>query len=107
MLLHSLEADGGFGNGPKVGRHAFAVELEGPWYFDNETLAFSTEVSFEDWNVVGYYRRERSQLFLSEDGEMRLLYLTTGAQEGGGGGMSYSWIQPIEGAGAYERSLGF
>jgi hypothetical protein len=106
MLLHSLEADGGIGNGPKVGRHAFAVELEGPWYFDNETLAFSTEVSFEDGNVVGYYRRERSQLFFSEDGEMRPLYLTTGAQEGGSG-MSYSLIQLIEGAGAYERSLGF
>ncbi|KAE8446957.1 hypothetical protein EG329_011439 [Mollisiaceae sp. DMI_Dod_QoI] len=106
MLLHSLEADGGFGSGPKVGRHAFAEAMEGPWRFDNETLAFSTEVEFEDGSVKGYFRRERPQLFFSEDGEARPLFLTTGVQEVGSG-MSYSLIQPIEGAREWERSFGF
>lgn len=96
MLLHSLELGGGFGSGPKVGRHAFAEKLDGPWTFDNETLAFSTHVEFDDGTAKNYYRRERPQLFFSEDGEMRPLYLTTGVQEVDSP-MSYSLIQPIEG----------
>ncbi|CZR65495.1 uncharacterized protein PAC_15395 [Phialocephala subalpina] len=106
MLLHSLEPEGGFGSGPKVGRHAFAEKLDGPWTFDNQTLAFSTHVEFEGSEAKDYYRRERPQLFFSEDGKMRPLYLTTGVQEVNSP-MSYSFIQPIEGAKEYEESLGF
>ena len=94
MLLHSLEADGGFGAGPKVGRHAFARRWEGPWTFVNETLAFDTTVRYEDGRVVRFYRRERPQLFFSDDGLMRPLYLTTGVQEQGSA-MSYSVVVPV------------
>jgi hypothetical protein len=104
MLLHSLEAGGGFGDGPKVGRHAFAENFEGPWTFNNETLAFNTHVEFTDGTSVDYYRRERPQLFFSEDEEMVPLYLTTGVQEVGSG-MSYSIIQPIKEAKRWEQEL--
>ena len=96
LLLHSLEAEGGFGDGPKVGRHAFARSWQGPWTFDNETLAFSTAVSFTDGTKIDYYRRERPQLFFSEDDEMRPLYLTTGVQEKDSP-MSYTVIQRVVG----------
>ncbi|KAH9221722.1 hypothetical protein DL95DRAFT_355051 [Leptodontidium sp. 2 PMI_412] len=104
MLLHSLEDGGGFGDGPKVGRHAFSKTLEGPWTFNAKTLAFDTTVVFEDGSFVDYFRRERPQLFFSEDGEMTPLYLTTGVQEVGKEG-SYTVIQPLGGAAYYERQL--
>ncbi|KAL5320041.1 hypothetical protein ACEPPN_013100 [Leptodophora sp. 'Broadleaf-Isolate-01'] len=104
MLLHSLEDGGGFGDGPKVGRHAFSKTLEGPWTFNAKTLAFDTTVIFEDGSFVDYFRRERPQLFFSEDGEMTPLYLTTGVQEVGKEG-SYTVIQPLGGAAYYERQL--
>ena len=96
MLLHSLEPDGGFGDGPKVGRHAFSRSVEGPWTFNNETLAFSTQVAFDDGTSVDFFRRERPQLLFSADGEVRPLVLTTGVQEKGGKG-SYSVMVPIGG----------
>ena len=105
MLTHSLEPDGGFGDGPKVGRHSFSRTIEGPWTFNNRTLAFSTLVEFSDGTSVDYYRRERPQLFFSEDGSMTPLYLTTGVQERGSA-MSYSVIQPLSGAKAWEEKLG-
>jgi len=107
MLMHSLEADGAFGSGPKVGRHAFAREFDGAWTFNNRTLAFNTSVQFTDGSTVAFFRRERPQLFFSEDGEMVPLYLSTGVQEVGSG-QSYSVIQPLgEGSAAYEKELGF
>ncbi|KUJ19627.1 uncharacterized protein LY89DRAFT_457059 [Mollisia scopiformis] len=105
MLLHSLEPDGGFGSGPMVGRHAFAEKLEGEWTFDAETLAFSAVVEFQGGEVREFYRRERPQLFFSEDAEMKPLFLMTGVQEVGSE-MSYSLIQPIEGAREWEQALG-
>ena len=106
MLMHSLEPGGGFGDGPKVGRHAYASKFEGPWKFNNQTLAFNTTVDFTDGTSVDYFRRERPQLFFSEDGKMTPLYLTNGVQEKGQGD-SYTIVQPLKGAEAYEKSLGF
>ncbi|KAJ5377327.1 uncharacterized protein N7496_004736 [Penicillium cataractarum] len=94
MLVHSLLADAGFGDGPNVGRHAFARSWAGPWTFNNASVAFTTRVVFEDGFVVDYFRRERPSLFFSGDGEMRPVLLSTGVQEVGGMG-SYSLIQPI------------
>lgn len=105
MLLHSLEAGGGFGDGPKVGRHAFARKIDGPWTFNNQTLAFNTTVQYTDGTTINFYRRERPQLFFSEDGQMQPLYLTNGVQEDNSP-QSYSVIQPLGGAKAYEASLG-
>lgn len=105
MLLHSLEPEGGFGDGPKVGRHAFARKFEGPWTYNNETLAFNTTVEFTDGTKVDYFRRERPQLFFSEDGEMTPLYLTNGVQEKGNPS-TYSTIVPLRDAKKYEASLG-
>ena len=106
MLTHSLEPEGGFGDGPKVGRHAYSRTLEGPWTFNNRTLAFSTLMDFVDGTSVNFFRRERPQLFFSEDGNMTPLYLTNGVQEKGST-MSYTIIQPLAGAGEWERSCGF
>lgn len=106
MLLHSLEPDGGFGSGPKVGRHAFASKFEGPWTFNNQTLAYNTTVDYTDGTTINFYRRERPQLFFSDDGEMTPLYLTNGVQEVNSP-QSYSVIQPLGGAADYEASLGF
>ena len=106
MLTHSLEPEGGFGGGPKVGRHAYSRTLEGPWTFNNKTLTFSTLVEYNDGTNVDFYRRERPQLFFSEDGEMTPLYLTNGVQEEGSG-MSYTIIQPLPGAKGFESSQGF
>ena len=105
MLLHSLEPEGGFGDGPKVGRHAFARNFEGPWIYNNKTLAFNTTIEFTDGTKIDYFRRERPQLFFSEDGEMTPLYLTNGVQEKGNPS-TYSTIVPLRDAKKYEASLG-
>ncbi|KAG0647832.1 hypothetical protein D0Z07_5974 [Hyphodiscus hymeniophilus] len=105
MLTHSLEPDGSFGSGPKVGRHAYSRTLEGPWTFNNQTLAFSTLVEYSDGTSVNFYRRERPQLFFSEDGQMTPLYLSNGVQENGSS-MSYSVIQPLAGAKQWEKTFG-
>ncbi|PHH77096.1 hypothetical protein CDD83_4169 [Cordyceps sp. RAO-2017] len=94
MLLHSLEPDGGFGSGPKVGRHAWARNQTGPWTFGTETVAFGTAVEFDDGRAVDFYRRERPQLYFSDDGAMTPLLLTTGVQPRGSP-MSYSLIVPL------------
>lgn len=94
MLLHSLEPEGGFGNGPKVGRHAFARDYKGPWTFVDRSLAFSTEVKYTDGSVVDFYRRERPQLYFSDDGKMTPLFMTTGVQARSSP-MSYTVIVPI------------
>jgi hypothetical protein len=100
MLLHSLEADGGFGDGPKVGRHAYASSWEGPWTFNEKTLAFNTTAFFEDGSSIDFHRRERPQLLFSEDGEMTPLYMSNGVQEKDKEG-TWSLIVPI---GAHQKS---
>lgn len=92
---------------PRVGAHAFARNYEGPWTFNNKTLAYNTTVEFTDGTRTDYYRRERPKLYFSEDGEMRPLYLLNGVQEFNSSG-SYTLIQPIgQGARDYEKHLGF
>ncbi len=93
LLMHSLENGGGWG-GPKIGRHAFARDVHGPWTFGNTTLAFNTTVQFTDGSVVDYSRRERPQLLWSEDAIPRPIMLTTGVQEKGTP-QSYTLCQPI------------
>lgn len=106
MLLHSLEPDGGFGDGPKVGRHAYARSWEGPWTWNNNTLAYNTSVDYTDGTTINFSRRERPQLFFSEDGQMTPLFLTNGVQEKSSP-RSYTIVQPIgDGAARYVKSLG-
>lgn len=97
MLLHSLEPEGGFGDGPKVGRHAWAEHYEGPWTFGSKTLAFSTEVQYDDGTKIEFYRRERPQLHFAKDGFTPLV-MTTGVQPKDSP-MSYTVIVPIGDAG--------
>ncbi|KAF2100279.1 hypothetical protein NA57DRAFT_73890 [Rhizodiscina lignyota] len=99
MLSHSLEPLGGFGSGPNVGRHAYSKDIDGPWHFNNNTLAFSTLVDFTDGSSTNYYRRERPNLYFSEDGKMVPLFLGTGVQEVNSS-MSYSLIQPVGSSGS-------
>ncbi|KAL7954142.1 hypothetical protein V8C34DRAFT_320206 [Trichoderma compactum] len=98
MLLHSLEPAGGFGWGPQVGRHAYARNYTGPWTFGNRTLAFSTYVQYDDGFVTQFNRRERPELYFSNDGQMTPLLLSTGVQEQNSG-QSYSLIVPLGDAG--------
>lgn len=98
MLLHSLEADGGFGSGPKVGRHAWAKNYTGPWTFGSQTLAFSTEVEYDDGTTINFYRRERPEVYFSDDGLMTPLLLTTGVQPQNSP-QSYSIVVPLGDAG--------
>lgn len=107
MLLHALEsADNGVGSGPKVGRHAYARGWDGQWTYNNKTLAYSTYVEFTDGTATNYSRRERPQLFFSDDGEMTPLFLTNGVQEVDTS-QSYTIVQPIgDGANAFVESLG-
>lgn len=98
MLMHSLEPDGGFGDGPKVGRHAYARNYTGPWTFNDKTLAFNTTVEYEDGRKIDFFRRERPQLFFSKDGQKTPLLLTTGVQPRHNP-MSYTAIVPVGDAG--------
>lgn len=102
MLLHSLEPTGGFGDGPDVGRHAFARRWEGPWTFVSETLVYNTTIEYDDGSDITFYRRERPQLFFSEDGEMTPLFLTNGVQPMNSS-MSYTAIVPVGDAGQAGR----
>lgn len=107
MLMHSLDsADNGVGSGPKVGRHGYARNWDGEWTYNNETLAYSTYVEFTDGTATNYSRRERPQLYFSDDGLMTPLFLSNGVQEVNTS-QSYTLIQPIgDGASAYVESLG-
>lgn len=92
--------------GPRVGAHAFARDWQGPWTYNNITLAFNTTVEYDDGTAVEYYRRERPKLFFSEDGEMTPLYLVNGVQEFDTNA-AYTVIQPIgDGYEEYEDGLG-
>ncbi|KAF9891834.1 hypothetical protein FE257_003319 [Aspergillus nanangensis] len=93
--------------GPRVGAHVYARDWEGPWHYNNLTLAYNTTVEFTDGASTEYYRRERPKLYFSDDGEMTPLYLINGVQEFDSSA-SYTLIQPIgEKYRQYERSLGF
>ncbi|KAH8425103.1 uncharacterized protein LDX57_002852 [Aspergillus melleus] len=107
FLVHHM-VDIALGNkGPRVGAHAFANRWEGPWHYNNITLAYNTTVKFTDGTSVDYYRRERPKLYFSTDGEMTPLYLINGVQEFNSSA-SYTLIQPIgSGWRKYERGLGF
>lgn len=94
ILVHSLLPDAGFGDGPNVGCHAFSRSWQGPWTFNRKTTAFNTTVHFEDGSTMDYYRRERPNIFFSNDESMTPLFLSTGVQEVNSS-MSYSLIQPI------------
>ena len=94
FLAHSLEPGGGFGDGPKVGRHGFAADLFGAWTFGAAELAFITTVRFTDESSETYYRRERPQLLFSDDGAMTPTHLITGVQSVGSPN-SYTLIQPV------------
>jgi hypothetical protein len=108
LIMHDLEEYESTGvKGSKVGSHAFAKSYDGPWTFNNNTLAYNTTVQFKNGATIDYYRRERPKLFFSEDGLMTPLYLVNGVQEKHAKG-SYTLVQPIgSGAAAYEASLGF
>ncbi|ATY65351.1 Glycosyl hydrolase family five-bladed beta-propellor domain [Cordyceps militaris] len=98
MLTHSLAADGGFADGPSVGRHAYAREYAGPWTLAERSLAFDTTVRYEDGSATQFFRRERPQLLFAADGSMAPLLLTTGVQPRGSA-MSYTVIAPVGDAG--------
>lgn len=92
---------------PRVGAHMFARELGGPWRFRMHE-AFNSTVAYEDGGTQTFKRRERPNIFFSEDGEMTPLYLVTGVQEMGKSGPSYTFVQPIGTQWRdYESSIGF
>ncbi|EED14225.1 conserved hypothetical protein [Talaromyces stipitatus ATCC 10500] len=107
MLVHSLDSGDGLGHGPNVGYHAYARNWDGEWTYNNNTLAYSTYVSFTDGTATNYSRRERPQLFFSEDGNQTPLFIANGVQEVDSP-QSYTIVQPIgDGAKEYIKSLGF
>ncbi|KAL4894980.1 hypothetical protein BDV59DRAFT_211836 [Aspergillus ambiguus] len=78
FLVHHM-VDIALGNkGPRVGAHVFARDWQGPWHYNNITLAYNTTVEFTDGTTTEYYRRERPKLYFSDDGEMTPLYLING-----------------------------
>lgn len=83
-----------FGNGPNVGRHGYTEHLGNKWTFNNATLAFNTTVHFTDGTTTTYFRRERPQLFFSNDGSLTPIALVTGVQEVHSP-QSYTLIQPV------------
>ncbi|OKL62224.1 hypothetical protein UA08_02151 [Talaromyces atroroseus] len=104
MLVHSLDsAVNGDGSGPNVGRHAYARSWDGQWTYNNETLAYGTYVTFSDGLSTNYSRRERPQLYFSDDGQMTPLFLSNGVQEVNTS-QSYTLVQPV-GDGARLMSL--
>jgi len=106
LVHYMIDIDLGL-KGPRVGAHAYARNWEGPWTFNNKTLAYNTTVAFTDGTSIEYYRRERPKLFFSEDGRMTPLYLINGVQEFNQSG-SYTLIQPIgTAARAYEKEFEF
>lgn len=95
MLVHSMrDGNGGTPGVRQVGRHAFARKYEGPWTFNNDTLAYSAWANFTDGTSINFSRRERPQLFFSDDGRMTPLLLSNGVQQMGST-QSYSIITPI------------
>ncbi|KZL63570.1 hypothetical protein CI238_02932 [Colletotrichum incanum] len=107
ILVHHMIDIAEGRKGPRVGAHAYAREWEGPWTYNNNTLAYNTTVEFTDGFKLDYYRRERPKLYFSDDGQMTPLYLLNGVQEFNKSG-SYTLIQPIgRKAEAHENKLSF
>lgn len=95
MLVHSMrDGNGGTPGVRQVGRHAYARSYKGPWTFNNNTLAYDAWANFTDGTFLNFGRRERPQLFFSNDGRMTPLLLSNGVQEKGSN-QSYSIITPI------------
>ncbi|KAF5632869.1 glycosyl hydrolase family 43 five-bladed beta-propellor domain protein [Fusarium sp. NRRL 52700] len=92
MIMHALE--GGFRGGPNVGGHAYVESLEGPWYYDTETRAFTTTVQFDDGTSAVDAERERPQLVFTYDGNMTPILLTSGVVENLNTMVSYSLAVP-------------
>ncbi|KAI1418778.1 hypothetical protein F5Y12DRAFT_463428 [Xylaria sp. FL1777] len=111
FLVHYLvDIDLGL-KGPRVGAHVYARHWQGPWTFNNKTLAYNTTVEFTDGTSTTYYRRERPKLYFDNnddnDRSMTPIYLINGVQEFNQSG-SYTLIQPIGSrAREYEKKLGF
>ncbi|POR37773.1 Hypothetical protein TPAR_09422 [Tolypocladium paradoxum] len=61
-------------------------------------LAYRAEVRFVDGASISYGRRERPQLFFSDDGNMTPLFLVNGVQDRGTN-MSYIIVSPVGDAG--------
>ncbi|KAI0880097.1 uncharacterized protein GGS22DRAFT_198297 [Annulohypoxylon maeteangense] len=78
---------------PRVGGHLFSRSLTGNWTFKLQP-AYNTTVYFTDGGRTDYYRRERPQLYFSDDGNLTPLYLINGVQEFNSLA-SYTLIQPI------------
>ena len=106
MLMHYLGPGGGSTGGPQVGHHAFTKRWDGAWTFNNGTPAYDTTVNYTDGTSIRFMRRERPQLFFSEDGEMTPLYLSNGVQEFNSSA-SYTVIQPLGSASNGEQVGGF
>lgn len=91
---------------PRVGAHLFSRSLSGDWTLKLQT-AFTSEIEFTDGTKQLYKRRERPKMFLSDDGNLTPLYLTTGVQEFDTN-TAYTVIQPIGQASVeFEKELGF
>ncbi|KUL90946.1 hypothetical protein ZTR_00828 [Talaromyces verruculosus] len=108
MLVHDLYSGeyGQFDSGPNVGKHGYARNWDGEWTYNAETVAYSTYVEFTDGTATNFTRRERPQLYFSDDGEMTPLFLSTGVQEMNTS-QSYTFVQPIgHRAYQYVESLG-
>lgn len=100
MLMHAL------GEGPYVGRHAFATAWGGSWTYGS-TVAYTTTVEFTDGRKISFSRRERPQVYFSTDGRVTPLYMANGVQEVNQTD-SYTVIVPIgQRAAHYNKPLGF
>lgn len=79
MLVHSMrDGNGGTPGVRQVGRHAYARSYKGQWTFNNNTLAYDALAHFTDGTSIDFGRRERPQLFFSDDGKMTPLLLSNG-----------------------------
>ena len=95
LLMHAFtDGLGGTPDVKQVGRHAYAKSYKGPWTYNNNTLAYGAEVEFTDGTSINFRRRERPQLYFSDDGKMTPLLLSSGVAENGSN-QSYSIIAPI------------
>ncbi|KAG7098382.1 hypothetical protein E1B28_000340 [Marasmius oreades] len=91
---------------PRVGAHLYSRDLSGNWTFKLQE-AYNTTVVFTDGGRTDYMRRERPKLFFSDDGEMTLLYFSSGVQEFNSSA-TYTVIQPLgQRAKEYEEALRF
>lgn len=72
----------------------FSEALTGTWNFI-EHAAYNTTAQSTDGTTSELTRQERPKLFFSTEGEMTPLYLINGVVDSGGGGRSFTLVQPI------------